>query len=128
MNSPLTGKPMVIGTDTQTVTINGHDYLVPVEFWKDVDHGAQFTTEEQNNRMVIELSKQIAEAKSDGHLCDVRGCYELATCGGFAWADTGYWMLCDKHFSIGLKGSTQPQMDAEAIKREARRGKNGVLG
>lgn len=59
--------------------------------------------------------------------CDVVGCESSSSNGGSQWRDTGYWMLCSKHFSDGHNKLPQPEMKPEAIEREKSRKENGVL-
>lgn len=60
--------------------------------------------------------------------CDVQGCENTPTSGGSSWRDAGYWMLCDKHHGDGwIWGLPMPEMKPEAVRREASRGKDGVL-
>ena len=43
-------------------------------------------------------------------ICDVKGCNEEATSGGWSWRETGYWALYTKHNTDGKNGLPQPEM------------------
>ncbi len=58
-------------------------------------------------------------------LCEVKGCSEWATCGT-VWGDL-YLLLCGDHYSQAEKATPRPPIRAHAIKREKRRGPDGVL-
>jgi hypothetical protein len=60
-------------------------------------------------------------SESEGSFCDVKGCHEFSECGGGAWSETGYWMLCGEHYAQARKNQPQPEMKPTAIKREASR-------
>jgi len=57
--------------------------------------------------------------------CEVEGCMEEIT-SGLRWGGL-YLSLCHEHSSDCFKGKERPPVKAYAIKREARRGEDGVL-
>jgi hypothetical protein len=59
--------------------------------------------------------------------CDVKGCKNEGCSGGNAWRETGYWTVCTKHSVMYMEGKEQPEMKINSIKREKRRGIDGVL-
>lgn len=59
--------------------------------------------------------------------CDVDGCENEGSSGGMAWADTGYWTVCSKHFKMHKEGKEQPKMKQKAIDKEKTRRPDGTL-
>ncbi len=55
--------------------------------------------------------------------CDVDGCNIEGCCGGTAWRDKGYWVVCSKHSADSRKGLPMPKMKKESISRENSRDK-----
>lgn len=60
-------------------------------------------------------------------MCEVEGCSNEGTSGGFYWRETGYWTICSEHSALCRQGGEQPKMKRAAIEREKTRGADGIL-
>ena len=79
--------------------------------------------------MIINASYAVNERYEEIYreVCDVKGCTIEPTSGGNCWPESGYWRICYKHSAMAREGKPQPIMKQAAIKREMRRGADGVL-
>ncbi len=59
--------------------------------------------------------------------CDVKGCKKESSSGGIQWSGTGYWNICAEHSKEWLAGNPIPDLKRSALKREKRRGEDGLL-
>lgn len=79
-------------------------------------------------RLTVKEIREIANILKKIHQdvtswCDVDGCNIEGCCGGTAWRDKGYWVVCSKHSADSRKGLPMPKMKKESISRENSRDK-----
>lgn len=99
----------------------------PLKDFLKENYSLDLKVSEMNN--IIEAVEKVNENTNElfKERCDVLGCDNNSDNGGGQWRETGYWMLCGKHWSEGHKGAKQPTMKPEAIAREKSRNSDGTL-
>ena len=79
-----------------------------------------------NSDMAIKMIMELFE-EPEPDTCDVEGCKLYVSCGGTTWREYGYWSVCILHSQEFRQGKPFPQMKLEAIEREKRRDKKGII-